>query len=161
MRNFHTMAKPAGASCNLDRTFGQYLSKHELAGGPDRGAMDDATLERYVRNDFASVTAGEVTFTWQGGEPTLRGLAYFEKVVVLQRKHAKPAQRIENDLQTNGGLLDEAWAAFEPNKRSTRVPVHLTSRDARSRPSNTPSVGAGQRAVAGQDHQALRMNNPP
>jgi uncharacterized protein len=30
----------------------------------------------------------------------------------LQRKHAKAGQRIENDLQTNGLLLDEDWARF-------------------------------------------------
>ena len=32
--------------------------------------------------------------------------------MALQRKHAKPGQRIENDLQTNGTLLDEDWARF-------------------------------------------------
>jgi len=112
VRRFHAMAKPAGASCNLDCTYCFYLSKHDLAGGPGRGAMDDEVLERYVSNYIASVTADEVVFTWQGGEPMLRGLAFFEQVIALQRKHAKPGQRIENDLQTNGVLLDEPWAKF-------------------------------------------------
>lgn len=112
VRRFHAMAKPAGATCNLDCTYCYYLSKHDLPGGPGRGAMSDEVLERYVRDYIASVTADEVVFTWQGGEPTLRGIAFFEKVVALQRKHAKPGQRIENDLQTNGVLLDEAWAKF-------------------------------------------------
>ena len=40
------------------------------------------------------------------------GLEFFEKVVALQAKHAKPGQRIENDLQTNGTLLDDDWARF-------------------------------------------------
>ena len=112
VRRFHAMAKPAGASCNLDCTYCYYLSKHDLPGGPGRGAMDDEVLERYVAGYIAGVTADEVVFTWQGGEPTLRGLGFFEKVVALQRKHAKAGQRIENDLQTNGVLLDEAWARF-------------------------------------------------
>jgi uncharacterized protein len=69
-------------------------------------------LERFVRDYIASVTADEVVFSWQGGEPTLLGLDFFRKVVALQKKHAKPGQRIENDLQTNGTLLDEDWARF-------------------------------------------------
>jgi uncharacterized protein len=112
VRRFHAMAKPAGATCNLDCAYCYYLSKHDLPGGPGRGAMDDEVLERYIASYIASVTANEVVFTWQGGEPTLRGLGFFEKVVALQRKHAKPGQRIENDLQTNGTLLDDAWAKF-------------------------------------------------
>jgi len=111
-RRFHVMAKPAGSACNLDCTYCYYLSKRELPGGPGPGHMDDETLEHYIRDYIASVTAGEVVFSWQGGEPTLMGLEFFEKIVALQRKHAKDGQRIENDLQTNGTLLDEDWARF-------------------------------------------------
>jgi uncharacterized protein len=112
MRRFHAMAKPSGAACNLDCGYCFYLSKHDLAGGPGPGRMRDDVLERYVAGYIAGVTADEVVFTWQGGEPTLRGLSFYEKVVALQRKHAKPGQRIENDLQTNGVLIDEDWAKF-------------------------------------------------
>jgi uncharacterized protein len=54
-----------------------------------------------------SVTGDEVVFSWQGGESTLMGLEFFRKVVALQQRYRKPGQRIENDLQTNGTLLDE------------------------------------------------------
>jgi len=74
--------------------------------------MSDETLERFVSQYIGAVTAPEVVFTWQGGEPTLRGLGFFRRVVELQRKYAKSGQRIENDLQTNGVLLDEDWAVF-------------------------------------------------
>jgi uncharacterized protein len=106
------MAKPAGSACNLDCAYCFYLSKRELPGGPGAGHMDDELLQRFVRDYIDSVTAEEVVFSWQGGEPTLRGLGFFEKVVALQRKYAKAGQRIENDLQTNGTLLDEDWARF-------------------------------------------------
>jgi uncharacterized protein len=42
----------------------------------------------------------------------LLGLEFFEKVVALEAKYKKPHQRIENDLQTNGTLLDDDWAKF-------------------------------------------------
>ncbi len=111
-RRFHVMVKPAGSACNLDCTYCFYLSKQTLPGGPGGGHMDDEVLERFVRDYIASVTADEVVFSWQGGEPTLLGLDFFRKVVALQRKYAKAGQRIENDLQTNGTLLDEDWARF-------------------------------------------------
>jgi uncharacterized protein len=111
-RRFHVMAKPAGSACNLDCGYCFYLSKRVLTGGPGSGHMPDEVLERFIKDYIDSVTSDEVVFSWQGGEPTLLGLEFFEKVVALQAKHAKPGQRIENDLQTNGTLLDDDWARF-------------------------------------------------
>lgn len=111
-RRFHVMAKPAGSACNLDCAYCFYLSKRTLPGGPGSGHMSDEVLECFIRDYIQSVTADEVVFSWQGGEPTLLGLGFFEKVVALQKKHAKAGQRVENDLQTNGTLLDGDWARF-------------------------------------------------
>ena len=112
VRRFHVMAKPVGAACNLRCSYCFYLSKQELDGGLGRGRMSDEVLERFIRDYIDSVTGEEVVFSWQGGEPTLTGLDFYRKAVALQKKYAKPGQRIENDLQTNGLLLDEAWAEF-------------------------------------------------
>jgi uncharacterized protein len=106
------MAKPSGSTCNLDCKYCFYLSKETLHGGPGTGQMSDETLELFIRQYIDGVTGPEVVFSWQGGEPTLRGLDFFRRVVALQKKYAKSGQRIENDLQTNGVLLDENWAAF-------------------------------------------------
>ena len=109
---FHVMIKPAGSACNLDCAYCFYLSKATLADGPGSRRMSDDVLETLVRSYIRDVTADEVVFTWQGGEPTLCGLDFFHKVVSLQKKYAKPGQTIHNDLQTNGLLLDEAWCRF-------------------------------------------------
>ena len=111
-RYFHVMAKPAGSTCNLDCKYCFYLSKETLRGGPGTGEMSEVTLELFVRQYIDSVTGPQVVFSWQGGEPTLRGLDFYRRVVTLQKKYAKPNQRIENDLQTNGVLLNEEWAKF-------------------------------------------------
>ncbi len=116
-RRFHSMIKPAGSACNLDCTYCFYLSKETLPDGPGPGRMSDETLELFIRQYIAGVTGSEVVFSWQGGEPMLRGLDFFRRVVALQKKHAKPNQTIENDLQTNGTLMDDEWCAFLKENR--------------------------------------------
>jgi serine-type anaerobic sulfatase-maturating enzyme len=109
---FHVMAKAAGSSCNLDCKYCFYLSKETLPNGPGTGRMSEETLELFIRQYIAGTTGPEVVFSWQGGEPTLRGLDFYRRAVALQKQYARPGQRIENDLQTNGVLLNEEWAAF-------------------------------------------------
>ncbi len=111
-RRFHVMAKPNSSVCNLGCTYCFYLSKETLPGGPGAGLMSDETLEHFILQYMEGVTGDEVVFSWQGGEPMLRGLEFYRKVVELEKKYAKPGQRIENDLQTNGTLMNEEWAAF-------------------------------------------------
>ena len=111
-RRFHVMIKPGGSACNLGCTYCFYLSKATLPDGPGPGRMSDETLEALIRQYIQGVTGPEVVFSWQGGEPTLLGLDFFRRVVELEKKCAKPGQKIENDLQTNGTLLDDDWCRF-------------------------------------------------
>ncbi len=109
---FHTMVKPAGSQCNLDCSYCFYLHKEQLLNQPKRPRMSDTVLAQHIRQYIEAQNGDKVVFSWQGGEPTLMGLDFFQKVVALQRRHAKPGQQIENDLQTNGTLLNERWARF-------------------------------------------------
>lgn len=108
---FHVMAKPAGPACNLRCSYCFYLEKKELFERAESVRMSDETLERFVREYIASQDTQEVSFAWQGGEPTLRGLDFYRKVVELQRRHAD-GRTIVNALQTNGMLIDDEWARF-------------------------------------------------
>ena len=109
---FHAMVKPIGSLCNLDCTYCYYLHKEELLHQQRAPRMSEDMLERHIRQYIEAQTGDEVVFSWQGGEPTILGLEFFRKVVALQARYKKPGQRIENDLQTNGTLLDAEWAAF-------------------------------------------------
>jgi uncharacterized protein len=106
------MVKPIGPSCNLDCDYCYYLSKARLLDIRPGRRMSDEVLESFVRQYIDAHNNREVVFSWQGGEPTLLGLDFFRRVVELQQRCAKPHMRIENDLQTNGTLLDDEWCAF-------------------------------------------------
>jgi uncharacterized protein len=112
LRAYHAMIKPIGSICNLDCTYCYYLHKKELLGSNSKFQISDEILETHIRQYIEGQDRSEVVFSWQGGEPTLLGLEFFQKVVELERKYKKPNQRIENDLQTNGTLLNDEWGAF-------------------------------------------------
>ncbi len=74
--------------------------------------MSDEVLEEFTRQYIDAQNVPQVTFGWQGGEPTLMGLDFFRKAVELQRKYAPPGMDVRNSLQTNGVLLNEEWCEF-------------------------------------------------
>jgi uncharacterized protein len=112
VRRMHVMVKPTGALCNLDCTYCYYLSKQNLLGRPEQWRISDEVLETFIRQYFEGQNCKEVIFSWQGGEPTLLGLDFFRKVVELEKKYCPHHVRCENDLQTNGTNLDDAWCGF-------------------------------------------------
>ena len=102
------MAKPVGPQCNLACTYCYYLKKKNIL---PQGQMSETLLEDYVRQRL-ELTPDAAHFEWHGGEPTLAGLSFYQKVVHLQKKHARPRQKITNGLQTNGVKIDKHWADF-------------------------------------------------
>ncbi len=105
------MLKPRGAICNLDCAYCYYLSKERLYPG-SRFRMASELLETYTRQYIEAQRVPEVTFVWQGGEPTLMGLDFFRLVVEFQQEYRRPGVRIHNALQTNGITLDDEWCRF-------------------------------------------------
>jgi uncharacterized protein len=108
---FHLLAKPSGSTCNIDCTYCFFLSKEALYPN-DRSRMSAATLEAYIRQLLESHRVPEVTVAWQGGEPTLMKLEFFEHAVALVEKYRQPGQAVKHTFQTNGLLLDDAWCTF-------------------------------------------------
>ncbi len=107
----HLMAKPVGPICNLDCGYCFYLEKESLFPEKQKFSMSDEVLRAYVEQNIRNEPSPEVLFTWQGGEPMLRGLDFYQRAVALQQELAG-GKTIRNVLQTNGVLLDDEWAAF-------------------------------------------------
>ena len=103
------LIKPASAVCNLDCAYCFYLDRDadpykEL---PAR-RMSPETLERLV-DTYLFYSFPNSTFAFQGGEPTLAGLPFFEKLVEFEQQYGRGGQSVSNALQTNAMLLDDNW----------------------------------------------------
>lgn len=104
------LIKPAGPDCNLDCTYCFYLKKAELFPGMTAHRMSFEIQEELIRQVMQQ-GGKSVSFAWQGGEPTLMGIDFYEKAIELEKKYGR-GQTVGNGLQTNGVLLNKDWARF-------------------------------------------------
>ena len=109
MRPFSLLVKPASADCNLRCRYCFYLDRCELYPETQRHRMSDAVLERML-STYLATDQPQYSIGWQGGEPTLMGLEFFEKVTDLQKRYGRPGISVANGLQTNTTLINDAWA---------------------------------------------------
>jgi uncharacterized protein len=115
-RPLNALIKPTSSRCNLDCAYCFYLEKQELYPWQGRPALSVETFERFLRQ-YAEVSAPTFSLAWQGGEPTLMGLSFFEQAVAVEARVAKETSggrpaTVMNAFQTNGVLLDADWARF-------------------------------------------------
>ena len=104
------LVKPVSADCNLSCVYCFYSPK-SLIYPEEHPRMSEETL-RVLTEEALGTGARDVSFVWQGGEPTLAGLEFYKKAVQLQALYRYPAQNIRNSIQTNGVLIDAQWTEF-------------------------------------------------
>lgn len=108
--SFNIMLKPAGSRCNLSCSYCYYLDKADIYGGREP-VMTEQMLETLVREYIRANDVPEVTFNWHGGEPLILGMDFYRKALSFEKKYGE-GKKINNTIQTNGILLDDAWAHF-------------------------------------------------
>ncbi len=153
---FTLLAKPAGAACNLACQYCFYLEKARLYPG-NHGRMPDEVLKAYIKQYLHSQPAGEVTITWQGGEPTLMGLDFFKRSVELAALYQKPGQRVSYSLQTNGTLLNDAWCEFF-KQHNFLVGISLDGKAEMHNAYRVNRAGQGSFALARRGWDALQRH---
>lgn len=104
------LVKPAGPDCNLGCKYCFYLDKSELYPETNTHRMSEKVLEELIRQTMEQ-SGQNISFAWQGGEPTLMGLDFFKKAVHYEKVYGN-RKIVGNGLQTNGILLNEEWADF-------------------------------------------------
>ncbi|OJG95802.1 anaerobic sulfatase maturase [Enterococcus termitis] len=76
------------------------------------GKMKKENMEKMIANIYADLEEGDtIKFAFQGGEPTMIGLAYFENFVTYVKKQEKKVT-VEYIIQTNGTLINDRWCKF-------------------------------------------------
>ena len=113
---FGVLVKPTSSRCNLNCGYCFYLSKNSLYPWRDHPRLSDETFEAFFEQ-YVQISSPYLSVMWQGGEPTMMGLPFFEEVVEVQARIARSASPINpppvsNSIQTNGTLLNDDWARF-------------------------------------------------
>ena len=112
MKQLSILIKPASAACNLRCKYCFYADISRIRSTASYGIMKisllDTMLER-IRSELSPTD--RITFAFQGGEPTLAGLAFFQHFTEVVSQW-DPGIHAEYSLQTNGILLDDDWCTF-------------------------------------------------
>ena len=111
MRAISVMIKPASGLCNMRCDYCFYCDEAAKREQESYGLMTEATLKNVIRRTLTQVT-DHYTLSFQGGEPTLRGLEFFKQAVAYTRQYNLNGARVQFALQTNGYALTEEWARF-------------------------------------------------
>lgn len=110
------LIKPASSACNMNCRYCFYQDVADKRACGFAGMMALETAEALV-SAAMEYAEGSCSFLFQGGEPTLAGLDFYRSFLQLERKYAKPGVAVQNSIQTNGYLIDDAWAAFLHDNR--------------------------------------------
>lgn len=105
------LIKPASGSCNMRCEYCFYADEMSHREVALYGKMSEKTLEAMVKKAFEADTAA-VTFGFQGGEPLLMGLDFYEEFCALKKFYNKKGIPVKCTVQTNGTLINKNWADF-------------------------------------------------
>lgn len=111
MPPLHLLIKPASGLCNMRCRYCFYADETQNREVASYGIMTTETLEQVVAKALEAAS-GECTLAFQGGEPTLAGLPFFQAVVDTVKKYNRKKLGIHYAIQTNGYVMDDEWAGF-------------------------------------------------
>lgn len=111
IRNLSLLIKPASSSCNLSCAYCFYFDEAKNRAVSNYGNMSYETLSNLVKNAFFHAEE-TVSFMFQGGEPTVRGIDFFYKFHELVETYNQRKIGVSYSIQTNGTLLNKEWVSL-------------------------------------------------
>ncbi|EOH74405.1 radical SAM/SPASM domain-containing protein [Enterococcus malodoratus] len=109
MKHISVLIKPASSLCNIRCKYCFYADISSLRDVRSYGKMTDDTTQKMIANLYLDLEDGdELTLAFQGGEPTLAGIGYFEKLAELVEQQTKRVT-VHYAIQTNGILINQRW----------------------------------------------------
>lgn len=111
MSPLNVLIKPASSLCQLRCKYCFYHSLSENRSVSSYGFMKEEVSDIIIQKALQEAK-GSLSFAFQGGEPTLRGLEFFENFVFSVKRHNTNRLPVHYALQTNGQLIDDTWSSF-------------------------------------------------
>lgn len=111
MRQLQVLIKPASSSCNLRCRYCFYEDESNCREIKNYGIMSEEVRKALIQNAL-SCAEESCIFAFQGGEPVLAGLKWFQDFTEEVSKRKSEKQKIAYTIQTNGTLLDDKWFSF-------------------------------------------------
>ena len=111
MKRISFLIKPASSLCNMRCKYCFYADVAEHREVASFGIMQQDTREALIDRALGLADDADITFAFQGGEPTCAGLDWFQAFTAYVDEHRKQ-QTVHYALQTNGLAIDGAWTAF-------------------------------------------------
>ena len=113
MPALNLLIKPASSLCNMGCKYCFYRDVAENRNTRSFGIMSEQTCEAMLKNVFSYADA-PVSFTFQGGEPTLAGEKYYRFFHKTVEKYNTRSLPVSFSLQTNGyGISDGLIEIFK------------------------------------------------
>ena len=110
------MIKPVSSSCNMRCQYCFYADVAAHRETPNFGVMKPDTVRALVRRAFIYADGG-VSFSFQGGEPTLAGAAFYRDFLREVRLCNSRGLPVSYALQTNGYAVgDELLSLFAEHR---------------------------------------------
>ena len=105
------MIKPVSSSCNMRCRYCFYADVSAHREVTNYGMMNQETMVQLIRRAFVYAD-NSISFSFQGGEPTLAGLGFFRSFVKTVQQYNSRNIPVSYALQTNGYALDDDFCAF-------------------------------------------------
>ena len=90
------LMKPSSSMCNMSCDYCFYCDEAQKRSQESYGFMSEQTLKNVIRKTMLRAE-GMISYTFQGGEPTLRGIEFFQKAVAYQKQYNKNAVTVDEE----------------------------------------------------------------
>lgn len=111
MSDICVMIKPASGQCNMKCEYCFYADEMNNRQQASFGMMQPEIMEEVIKKTIRFASS-RCTFIFQGGEPVLAGLAFYQQWIECERRYNVNNIEIAHSIQTNGLLLDAEWYQF-------------------------------------------------
>ena len=90
------LMKPSSSMCNMSCDYCFYCDEAQKRSQESYGFMSEQTLKNVIRKTMLRAE-GMISYTFQGGEPTLRRIEFFKKAVAYQKQYNKNAVTVDEE----------------------------------------------------------------